>query len=287
MTKDIPTAEDLNAAYEYALQKLCTEIPETVGEPGITKWDKNINACMVTEKGCQPEIRNPLSQPFFHKNGEKIEYSEDDPIYGEFWKIRPPGYYVMRTTKNSPDVPVCAPGNYLMQQWCEFPETRADKKVPGVTNVPPFKYRIENGVEYCDITQAYCHDKGVDYKDGDCFVPYSQKVAEFWSSTVLVRNAKRKKRASDIRLKKNIKQLRKDFPVKGVDIYIYEWNDVAHGVYGFSGYDFGLIADYIDPKYIEYDPLGYKVINMEYDDETMKRIKLFMTLKDEIILSLI
>jgi hypothetical protein len=282
MSKDIPTEADFDAAYEYAISKLCTEIPETLGEPGITIWDKVEKKCKVSEKGCRPDKKNPLSQPFFHTNGEKIEYSKNDPIYGKFWERRPPGYYVMRTTDKEPRKIVCAPGNFLMQQWCEYPKTRAEGDVPGVTDVHPFKYKIINGVEYCEITKKYCEEsKGVEYINKDCVVPKSQQLLEFWSSTVLVRNAKRK-RASDKRLKKNIKLLYSNFPVKGINVYVYEWNGTAHTLYGYSGYDFGFIADELDTKYIINDSHGYKFINLDFDDDNMKKMNIFLKLKEEI-----
>lgn len=39
MSKDLPTAEDITAAHNYAVSLLCTEIPDKYGEPGITRWD--------------------------------------------------------------------------------------------------------------------------------------------------------------------------------------------------------------------------------------------------------
>ena len=282
MSKDLPTESDLDAAYEYAISKLCTEIPETIGEPGITIWDKTEKNCKVTRKGCRPDKKNPLSQPFFHKNGEKVIYSEFDSLYGEFWKKRPPGYYVWRTTDKDPRKFVCAPGNFLMQQWCEFPNMRGEP-TPGITDVHPFEYKVINGVEQCEITRDYCEkSKGVRYENKDCVVPKLQQLAEFWSSSVLVRHQNRK-RASDKRLKKNIKLLYKDFPVKNLNVYIYEWNEIAYTTYGYSGYDIGFIADELDSKYIIYDPNGYKQINLTLKDETILKIKLFLNIKDEII----
>lgn len=278
MSKDLPTAADITAAHYYAVSLLCTEIPEKYGEPGITVWNTDNNSCPVTRKGCQPDVKNPITQPLFDTDGKIILYDKDDRMFGDFWQKNPPGYYVWRTTKNSPRTEVCARGNYLMQQWCESPKTRSDKKIAGVTDVIPFKYIVKNGTEVCEIPEQYCKNKGVSFKNGDCFVSEGQKVAEFFSSSVVVRS----QRASDKRLKKNIKVLRKDFIEKGIHVYMYEWNDVAQTVYGLVGYDVGFIADELDPKYIIIDTLGYKTINTSIEDETMKKIYAFMKIKDTI-----
>lgn len=278
MTKDVPTEADFNAAHEYAISKLCLEIPENFGEPGITEW-KN-KACHITRKGCQADVKNPLSQPLFTSGGEYIDFDTNDRIFGKLWEKFPPGYYVWRTTSKSPKTEVCARGNFLMQQWCESPKTRSDREEPGITDVPPFEYKIVNGVEQCQIPEEYCKSKGVSYdaRNKDCYVPDSQKVAEFFSSTVMVRSA----RASDKRLKNNITLVKKDFPVKGVDVYSFQWNDIARDVYGYTGYDVGFIADELDAKYIKHDPHGYKLINVNYDDDTMRKIYAFLKIKDSI-----
>jgi len=280
MTKDTPVEEDFTAAHDYAMSKLCLEIPEKYGEPGITEWGNYDKVCRVSKKGCQPDVRNPLSQPMFGSGGEYIEYDENDSMFGEFWKKTPPGYHVWRTTKKSPKTEVCARGNFLMQQWCESPKTRSDKEEPGVTNVPPFEYKLVNGVEQCHIPKSYCDSKGVSYdaENKDCYVPDSQKVAEFFSSTVMVRSG----RASDKRLKNNITLVRKDFPVDGINVYTFQWNDIALTTYGYSGYDVGFIADELDEKYIRYDPHGYKTINVSIQDETMRKIYAFLKIKDSI-----
>jgi hypothetical protein len=278
MSKDVPTPDDITAAHYYAVSLLCTEIPTKYGGPGLTTWDTNNKTCRVTKKGCQPDVRNPITQPLFDADGRVIEYDESDMMFGEFWKKNPPGYYVWRTTKNSPRTEVCARGNYLMQQWCESPKMRSDKNIPGVTDVIPFKYVVKNGKEVCEIPEAYCKAKGVSYKNGDCYVSPAQKVAEFFTSSVVVRSD----RASDKRLKKNITLLRKDFIDKGIHVYMYEWNDVAQTVYGFVGFDIGFIADELDPKYVTHDSLGYKTINTSIQDDTMKKIYAFLKIKDTI-----
>lgn len=276
----VPTPEELNDAHEYAMSKLCSEIPENYGDAGITDWDDYEKVCKITKKGCQPDVKNPISQPIFSSNGDFMEYDENDEKYGEFWKIYQPGYYVWRTTKNSPRTPVCARGNYLMQRWCEAPKSRYDKRQPGITDVPPFEYVIKNGEERCEITKAYCDAKGVyfDSDSKDCYVPEHQKWAEFFTGSVLIRQ----NRASDSRLKKNIKLLRKNFPLEGIHLYYYEWNDIAATTYGLVGVDIGFLADEFDPKYIEIDPNGFKTININIKDDNMNKIYAFLSIKNSL-----
>lgn len=284
MGKSVPTPEDLDAAQEYALAKLCTEIPTRYGAPGLTEWDKNRKACKITEKGCQQSVFNPISQPVFNSGGEYIVYDKHHPTFGDFWAKQPPGYYVWRVTEKSPTTKVCAPANFLMQQWCEAPKTRSDKQIPGVTDAVPFEYNIRLGKEECEIPKSYCDSKGVSYDatKKDCFVKDSQKVAEFFTGSVFIRNQNAKKAASDKRLKKSITLVRKNFPVEGIHVYAYEWNNIAMTMYGHSGADVGFIADDLDPKYIVYDSHGYKHINLDYDDDIMRKIYAFLKIKEEI-----
>jgi hypothetical protein len=278
MSKDVPNPNDITAAHTYAMSRLCLEIPEKFGEPGITRWDDVDKVCRITKKGCQPDVRNPISQPLFDHDGNIIKQDMSNVMFSEFWKRHRPGYYVWRTTKDSPREEVCARGNYLMQRWCEYPKSRGDKDIPGVTDAEPFKYVIRNGIELCEIPKSYCEAKGVSYDEEkkDCYVPKSQQLAEFFTSSVLIRS----QRASDKRLKKIIKVIKENFPVQGVNVYLYEWNDIALTVYGFSGMEIGFLADELDDKYIKLDPLGYKVINTDYEDDTMMKIKSFLRIID-------
>jgi hypothetical protein len=82
-------------------------------------------------------------------------------------------------------------------------------------------------------------------------------------------------RCSDKRLKTNIKLYKKDYPVQGIDLYSYEWNDIATQLYGLSGSTIGFIADLLPPKYVSVDQHGYKYIN-GYPDDTMKQILSFL-----------
>jgi hypothetical protein len=80
---------------------------------------------------------------------------------------------------------------------------------------------------------------------------------------------------SDKRLKTNIKLYKKDYPVQGIDLYSYEWNDIATQLYGLSGSTIGFIADLLPPKYVGVDEHGYKYIN-GYPDDTMKQMVSFL-----------
>ncbi len=82
-------------------------------------------------------------------------------------------------------------------------------------------------------------------------------------------------RFSDKRLKTNIKLYKKDYPDQGIDLYSYEWNDIATQLYGLSGSTIGFIADLLPPKYVDIDEHGYKYIN-GYPDDTMQQIVSFL-----------
>ena len=282
--KRIPTETELDKAYDYAMKKLCTEIPSKYGKPGLTRWNEREKVCDITFSGCQESITNPISQPAFTSNGRFRNFSPGHNTFGKFWERSPPEQLAWRVTKNSGGQKVCARANTLLYQWCHFPETRADKHTPGITNVPRFQYNIRNGKEECMITKKYCDEKGVDFVDQqtnkDCKVSTSQKVAEFFSGSVLVRNQKRKRAQSDKRLKKNIKLIKKNFPVPGLNLYTFDWNDNALLTYRLQGSDVGFLADEFDPKYVEVDKFGYKHLKLDVDDETMNKVYAYLKIKD-------
>lgn len=283
MSKSVPTTDDLNNAVDYALAKLCTEIPSSYAVQGLTEWDKESKSCKITQKGCQVSESNPLSVRAFDMNGEYITYDKHgNRAFAEFWDKYPPGFYAWRVTNKSQGASVCAPSNYLMQQWCESPKTRAEKSSPGITDTIPFNYNVRSGKEQCEIPEAYCRSKGVSYdtENKDCKVGNAQKVAEFFTGSVFIRSQNAKRAASDRRLKTNITLVREDFPVKGIHVYAYEWNDVALTVYGYSGAAVGFVADELDPKYVVEDAYGYKHIRLDYDDDTMRRMYAFLQFKN-------
>lgn len=283
MGKSVPTPEDIDKSIEYALSKLCTEITDRFGAPGLTEWDDQKKVCRITEKGCQASVMNPISRPAFNAGGEYIKFDEHHPTFGDFWKKHPPGYYSWKVTKNSGGQKVCSPSNYLMQRWCISPETRLDGKFKrGVTDTVPLNWTIRNGKEVCEITEEYCKSKGVSYdaEAKDCYVSDAQKVAEFFTGSVYVREQNIKKYTSDKRLKKNIVLVRENYPMKGVNLYAFEWNDTAKRLYGYSGGDTGFLADELDPKYVVTDSHGFKHINLSYEDDIMKKIITFLEIKN-------
>lgn len=280
MSRDVPTAADINSAHDYAMSKLCSDIPAEFGGPGLTQWDDREKVCRITERGCEPRVTNPISQPMFKSNGEYRNFSDDDRTFGEFWKRSPPGFYQWLATEKSGGQRVCARANFLLWQWCMIPGTRAEGHEPGITNTPRFQYNIRNGKEECYIPKEYCDSKGVSYDANkkDCYVSNSQKILEFFTGSVLVR----KQRASDKRLKDNIIPLRENFPHQGINVYAFEWNDTAKMLYGLTGHDIGFLADEIDPEYVTVDKNGYKNIKTEIRDDYMKKISDFLKIKDEI-----
>lgn len=287
MSKSVPTHKELDDAQDYALSKLCTEIADRFGAPGITEWDGQRKVCMITKRGCQASVTNPLSRQAFNAGGEYIKFDEHHPVFGEFWKKHPAGYYSWKVTKNSGGKSVCSPSNYLMERWCKSPETRLDGKFKrGVTDTVPLNWTVRNGKEVCEITKEYCRSsKGVSYdtQTRNCFVSDAQQVAEFFTGSVFIREQNIKNYTSDKRLKKNIVLVRKNYPVKGVNVYAFEWNDTARRLYGHTGGDTGFLADELDPKYIVTDSHGFKNINLSYDDDTMQKMYTFLKIKNVFI----
>ncbi len=106
------------------------------------------------------------------------------------------------------------------------------------------------------------------------------RACEAAHGTTRVKSVKRSSpsrcnRPSDKRLKTNIKLYKKDYPVQGIDLYSYEWNDIATKLYGLSGSTIGFIVDLLPPKYVGVDEHGYKYIN-DYPDDTMKQMVSFL-----------
>lgn len=285
-----PTEEEIDKASEYALSKLCTQIPNTIGRSnGLTRWNNYNKTCQITKKGCQPGPKNPISQIPYTSNGEDMDFSEKNRNFGEFWKNFTPGFYVMKTTKKSPKKEICARGNFLLYRWCMFPNTRADGKFKkGLTNVPRFEYTIRNGKEMCEIPKSYCDAKGVQYDHNkkDCYVKDSQKTAEFFSGSVFVRQQNIKKNQSDIKLKKNIKLYKENFPFEGVNVYIFDWNEEALAIYGYTGTDIGFIANELNPKYVYVDDYGYLCIKeAEEFNVKLNSLNVFLKIKNSLLLN--
>jgi len=97
---------------------------------------------------------------------------------------------------------------------------------------------------------------------------------------VFIREQNIKNYTSDKRLKKNIVLVRENYPVKGVNVYAFEWNDTAKRLYGYTGGDAGFLADELDPKYIVIDSHGFKTINLSYKDDIMEKIYTFLKIKN-------
>jgi hypothetical protein len=268
---------DYTPSEEYAISKLCTEIPSKYA-PGLTEWDAATKTCKITDLGCTPSTTNPISRYMYSDNGVDLVFSSDDREFGGFWKYWNPDMFVMKVTKNSPTKKVCSRGNSLYYKWLKFPSKRSDVPTAGVTNQVPFDYAIVNGVERGRIPKAYCdaHGESYDAINFNCYVPKWQQLAELFSSAYLVR----KGRVSDERLKTNIQYVKTIAP--GADVYTYTWTDTANQLYGNSGTDIGFIADRLDPKYVLIDEFGYKNINTDIEDATMQRISAFLILKNTI-----
>lgn len=277
----IPTLAEKEAAEEYALSRLCTEIPAKFS-PGLTQWDAQSKTCKITQKGCQAGPSNPISQLPFDGAGNIISFDKNNRVFGWFWKKFPADYLVWRATETSGGRAYCAKGNEFLYQWCMFPKTRGGgEHTKGITNIPRFQYNVRNGREECYIPESYCQNRGVSYnaQTRDCYVSKAQKAQEFFVGSVITR---RQRRASDTRLKKNIELHTKDFPVPGIHVYTYEWNDLASTTYGYVGGDVGFLADEFPEEYVGVDDLGFKYIKTYINDEFMIRVTTFLKIVEEL-----
>jgi hypothetical protein len=181
----------------YAIEKLCTSTTRQFGE-GLTVWDPKMKRCRVTANGCNYKTpNNPFSQPPYTEQG----YYYDAKTYVtnknllKFWESGwNPGFYVFKSVAGRNE-PVCARGNTLLYQWCEFPRTRqAEGK--GYVDVPPFKYTIrDNYKETCIIGPDYCRNRGLDYSDErnneHCVLSGAQAFGELYFSDSMIRNFRR------------------------------------------------------------------------------------------------
>lgn len=276
----IPTEEQFKKAHEYAMEKLCNYVGNEKYAPNLTTWDSTDKKCYFTERGCDStRTDNPFSKPTFDSQGNYMEYSENNPVFGKLWKYIAARELVWK--KLNDGTMGCGTSNTLFKRFCEVPVARHYKEIPGVTNVPPFKYVVENGVEVCKITKDYCDNMGVSFDTGksECVVPLGQKIGEFFGGTTLSRSI-RSGRISDRRLKKDINIFKKDFLGPGIHLYTYKWTDMAQHLYGKNeDMDFGLIADDFDDKDIFLDEYGYKNINTNVST----KVKIFYKVKDIIL----
>jgi hypothetical protein len=291
MTLKKITPEVLDKAHEYAIQKLCDYIPKV-----LTHRSNDTNyingKCTITRQGCNAnDSRNPFSRKLYDESGNFIDFKKTSGgNYQEIWKKNPPQFLVMKRIKTKSGKPgdiVCSRGNFLLQNWCENPKSRSanGKSVPGVTNVPSFKYFVNtNGEESCEIPKSYCDKKGQSYDSSTkkCYVPGGQSALEFVTGTTIVRMA----RVSDKRLKENIKMFHKDFIDKGIHLYTFTWSSIANNLYNNVGDDLGFIADdleEINNKYVYKDMYGYKNIDFDYLKDTKhEKIVNFLKIKQQI-----
>jgi hypothetical protein len=282
-TNRIPTDAEIAAADNYALSKLCTEIPEKYGN-GLTTWDTNSKSCKITPHGCKADKNNPISQATFTDGGEPFDFNPYHRTFKTFWKYYAPEFLVMKKTASSPNKEVCSRGNDQLYNWCTFPQNRDNKHKAGVTDAEPFVYGVIDGKETCIIPKAYCDGKGISYnsENQECYISKDQKVAEFISTPSLVRSGKARA-VSDRRLKTNVRLLRKDYIRPGVHLYTFDWTEQALYMYGKSEVgDIGFIADELPKEWVDEDHNGFKRINLDYDHTDVLKIKVFLELKKKL-----
>ncbi len=301
--------KDHKEAEIYAESKMCVDIPSEY-IAGSTRWDQRNKVCRITQRGCnQRDRRSPFTQPTYNLNGKDIShtYENSRTRLAEFWKIQPPEELIWKPTKASRGVSVCARSNHMLKKFCEYPTTRlsedGSKQQRGVTNVPKFQYTISQGKETCKMTKAYCDAKGLSYnrQRSECVLPKGQKIFEdIFGGSVIARSIRagvpppnpadpkqmtatvnKFKAMSDRRLKKNIKLFRTDFLDKDINLYIFEWSQIAKKIYGFpDDTQIGFMADELPDKYTSNDLNGYKYIHTDENDIISKRLDIFYKFKN-------
>lgn len=297
------------AAEQYAIEQLCTEIPNKY-LTGSTRWDKSKKVCKITEKGCNAVYReSPFVQPTYDGNGNDITttYINTPTKLKDFWKYSPPEELVWKATKASRGKPVCARANYFLKRFCEYPRTRGSDDgsvvIPGVTDVPKFNYLVSQGRETCKINKDYCRAKGLSHSsiNAACVLPAGQKIFEdMFGGAVIARSIRagvpppnmfdpkdmkatvvKFKQMSDARLKQNIVVHKLNFVDEGIHLYKYEWTPEAKKMYNIdTDGDIGFIADELPKEYVGTDLNGYKYIHTTIVSEISKRIDFFYKLKN-------
>jgi hypothetical protein len=273
----IPTEEDIDNAEIYAEKKLCEYLGNKFGTDYLV-WNSEDSTCRITENGCDSsKSANPFSKKMFDTVGNINEYSPKNYKYGELWKFLPPRDMYWKLLEDGTHG--CGYSDSIFKRFCTVPETRASSPQRGVTNVTPFKFIQTYDKEKCEIVSEYCtKDKGISYDSSkkECYIPPGQKVAEFFTGTTLIRDA----RSSDKRLKDNIKVHKTNF-LDNLTLYTFTWNETAQLLYNKpkNFIDIGLIADDLNPNEKYYDEYGYLCINFDEKTDRMKHIKLFYTLK--------
>ena len=282
----IPTAEDLTAAHNYAMMKMCTEIPKEYGA-NLTYWNESDKTCRITQTGCNADLDwNPLSKRMFNSDGEYIDQKyTKNTRFKKIWARKPP--QDLSWKKLSDNTMGCGKTNFLFRNFCENPVSRSTKQTRGLTTgVPPLDMVIKDGKEYCRISKAYCDAKGISYNSSkeECYVPTGQFIAEMLTGTVLVRDIRSgDSSVSDRRLKTNIRIYKKDFFGPGIHMYVYNWNDTAQHLYNKNeNVDIGIIADDLPEDLVYYDCYGYKNIDLskKTTSNTITLISIFYDIKN-------
>jgi len=280
----IPTSEDLTAAHEYAIKKMCTEIPSEFGA-NLTFWNDSDKTCRITQTGCNADLDwNPLSQRQYDQNGLYIDNKyTNNTRFKKIWNNSPPRDLSWKRLNDGSMG--CGRTNFLYRNFCENPKSRSQAPVAGLTTgVPSFDYVIKDGVEYCQINNDYCKAKGISYSSSkeECYIPTGQKIAEMLTGTVMVRDIRSGSSSlSDKRLKTDIKIHKKDVLGKGVNVYTFKWNEIAQHLYSKPKLlDIGFLADELPPELTFYDEYGYKNIDLKSKSTGGTAVRLFYSIKN-------
>ena len=193
-----------------------------------------------------------------------------------------------------------------------FPKQRGQgKEVPGLTNIVPFEYAIQNGSETCNIPKSYCDSHAYNWNQQklECEKPVGLEVAGFFGVETLAQQLEvngisalgspmaialivgmatgspigallsvgtaAAVESSDSRLKDNIKIHTRDYAAPGIHLYTFRWKPWALEIYGKYGDDIGFIADTLPKEWVLVDGHGYKNINLKVQTPGMKKIRDF------------
>jgi len=213
MATNLPTNLDNIRAMLYALTRVNKNACKDVWEldtkhqqypcpPGVTDCD--YGHCKVGSKERCEELS---ATPYNDETGEDwptetctedstcldgkkcIETQDDkgDPIMK---CVTPKNYLEWRAPDELHPRGRCVFGNFPLKKWCEHPKHRREGPVPGVTNVPPFRYEKETG--QCFITAPYCEYMQVDWDatNQECELSVGDWIGEFFLGKTIFRGIK-------------------------------------------------------------------------------------------------
>ena len=123
-------------------------------------------------------------------DGKKCMETQDENGDSIFKCVEPKMYLEWREPDASNPNGRCIYGNFPLRKWCKHPSKRRDSPIPGVTNVPPFRYEEDTGK--CFITPQYCDYMKVDWnaENQECELSVGDWIGEFFLGRTIFRGIK-------------------------------------------------------------------------------------------------